>query len=76
MRLEKVTGNPVWKVRCIGCLEMVQVGDTPPRNFCRKVGAWADLEGEPFVDYYCEECRIIIARSAERRKVNDRPDQT
>ena len=43
MRLEKVELREGERVKCCKCLWMVEE-------------AWADLEGEPFVDYYCRKC--------------------
>jgi hypothetical protein len=31
------------------------------RQRIREVAAYADLDGEPFIDYYCEPCAEVVA---------------
>ena len=46
MRLEITKGKPPVEVRCVKCLRLVPLGHN----------VYADLDGAPFVDYYCVEC--------------------
>lgn len=52
MNLEKVKYNPSTKaarVQCRSCGKWILLHD-----------AYADLDGEAFLDYYCEECTRSI----------------
>lgn len=40
-------------VRCCACASPI------------RIGGYADLAGVPFVDYYCEDCRIRIERKGK-----------
>ena len=62
MRLEPVSRgtNPV-TVQCCDCLKICQVPEihSPDSN-----EAFADLDGEPFEAYYCNECATKMTNPA------------
>jgi len=49
MRLELVNPTPVFQVTCIACGRKMLSNQEP---------IYADLDGEPFRDYYCAEDSI------------------
>ena len=80
MNIQPVTGPPFY-AECIGCHERKVFGDTKGKRdaFDRPFektregegGGFADLEGEPFKAYYCNECAAGLrtaSKTAESKK--------
>jgi hypothetical protein len=61
MNLQRVTG-PAFTAECIGCHEKKLFGDKPEKdmfgrpNEYEHQNGFADLDGEPFKAYYCDDC--------------------
>lgn len=59
MKLVKVSGQPAFRYTCVRCQKVGEVGLTSPNyrgEVEKRADVFADLEGKPFVDYYCEKC--------------------
>ncbi len=57
MNFIKVTG-PAFHSTCIVCGKRML--HAPPRDTREhEETVWADTEGRPFVDYYCEVCKSV-----------------
>ena len=61
-RFTKVQTSHPFRVKCCRCEKMLAVSDKTPPVF-------ADTEGEPFVDYYCEPCKEASTWFRHIRKV-------
>jgi len=60
MNLQKVTGQP-FAVTCIKCGKKSLTGDETKDHIGRIITEvfYADLDGKPFTDYYCQSCKPI-----------------
>ena len=58
-RVELVTGQPI-RLHCIACGRELS---NMPEHHPKLTRAYADLDGKPFVDYYCSDC--ATARGAK-----------
>lgn len=67
MRLESVTGH-AFSVACIKCGKHGVAGSESYRNFrntTENPETWfADLDGIPFVAYYCEACIQLMCKES------------
>lgn len=63
MRLEPCDSGPTFWVRCRKCGRKAQGGKATERG--AGWAAFADLDGEPFVDYYCADC-VNLRKDGER----------
>lgn len=57
-RVLRVTG-PAFRLECIKCGKKTQSDREP---------VYADLDGKPFVDYYCKPCAISAGATLEEEK--------
>lgn len=57
MRMMLVPKAPAFIFRCIKCGKVYH----STHDAALFINVYADLEGSPFTDYYCERCRKIIA---------------
>ncbi len=60
-RLRLVTGPPII-LHCIACGRKLS---NTPQGALRAPRAYADLDGKPFVDYYCHACARAQGASLE-----------
>jgi hypothetical protein len=61
MRIQPVTG-PAFRTKCICCDKSLTAGTQGLDSFGRLLTdkVFADLDGEPFKAYYCEDCVITV----------------
>ena len=65
MKLVKVTGK-AFTITCVKCGK---------RTYSDTKQFYADTEGKPFVDYYCETCSpVLCAAYAEHREELGKPE--
>ena len=66
MRMHIVTGTP-FTVKCVNCGVRVLAGGSFTSHGANEVPfgtqrpVYADLDGKPFVDYYCEPCKERVS---------------
>lgn len=74
MKFVLVTG-PAITVECLVCHRHAIAGDQPYKSAsrqeeCQPELVYADLEGEAFKSYYCQECAAKLAVEDPTRAVN------
>lgn len=60
-RIRLVTG-PALQLNCVGCGTGLQL------NSRTRERAYADLDGKPFVDYYCRPCAMALGATIDDMK--------
>lgn len=62
-RVRIVTGTILTGLHCIACRRQLTNDsrvNRPPRTITEPTRAYADLDGKPFVDYYCYQCATAM----------------
>jgi hypothetical protein len=67
MNLKLVTGTP-FTITCVGCGHKAVAGDNSENWRDRIPGpVYADLDGDPYKAYYCNECAVVIVNAESQR---------